>query len=578
MKTSKHIKRIHDASTSKSMNKFVVQTETVLALQIWIAEGTLAFHTVKHHQSFNSMDCTSVIMRNIFTDSVIAQKMSCARTKTEAIITGVLAPHSIQILIQDLQNVPYLSICTDSSNHGNIKLFPLVLQYFDYAKNGINVRILDLQETTNEKAKTVADMIEKLLNDYNLGQKLIAYSGDNTNTNFGGLERQGNQNIFSLLKNRINKELIGIGCPSHILHNAVHHGFDRCDLFDIDSIVLKIYNYFSIYTVRTKELKDFCEFVEITFRDLLYHSKTRWLSLLPVVHRILQMFQPLKSYFLSQEKPPKVLESFFLHDLAETYLFFVHSLMTLFHEKMLIMEKETNSVLETLEIVDNVLISLRERYNAKFLTLNIKSQLARLRNDGKESMCNNFIDKTMSIYKDTEEYLEKWTQSLSELRTFNWLNFRYNVPVDYNLAEETVAYLKKKNVIIDESKLFDQIVNLNNFLSQQNCEFFKMSSNSKICSFLSSNPSIDTMSEIVLISQFFFAIPPQNSNCERIFSLINTQWSDERNRLCVKTVRDIILVQFNFKHFNCTEFKNYLQRSENVSLLKKIGRSEKYHN
>ena len=84
------------------------------------------------------------------------------------------------------------------------------------------------------------------------------------------------------------------------------------------------------------------------------------------------------------------------------------------------------------------------------------------------------------------------------------------------------------------------------------------------------------MSEILTIAQFFFAIPAHNVNCERIFSLINSQWSDERNRLLVETIRAIVMVQFNFKDLSCMDFKKYLQRSENQNLLKKIGDNEKY--
>lgn len=65
---------------------------------------------------------------------------------------------------------------------------------------------------------------------------------------------------------------------------------------DLDSLILKIYNFFSIYTIRTESLKEFCDFVCIEYRSLLYHSKTRWLSLYPAINRILQMFPALKSF------------------------------------------------------------------------------------------------------------------------------------------------------------------------------------------------------------------------------------------------------------------------------------------
>ena len=90
MNTIKHQKSIKTATTTKPMTNFFVQKETLLAFQVWTAEGTMAYHTVKHHSSFKSMDCTATLMKNIFPDSDIAKKMWCARTKTEATVTGVI--------------------------------------------------------------------------------------------------------------------------------------------------------------------------------------------------------------------------------------------------------------------------------------------------------------------------------------------------------------------------------------------------------------------------------------------------------------------------------------------------------
>lgn len=112
------------------------------------------------------------------------------------------------------------------------------------------------------------------------------------------------------MKNNLNQELVDIGCPAHILHNSIHHGVDQLDNIDIDSIVLKIFNYFSIYTVRTEKLKEFCDFVNINYRNLLYHSKTRWLSLFPAINRILQMYPSLKSLFYQKNSLQKLSKAF----------------------------------------------------------------------------------------------------------------------------------------------------------------------------------------------------------------------------------------------------------------------------
>lgn len=63
---------------------------------------------------------------------------------------------------------------------------------------------------------------------------------------------------------------------------------------------MEVYSYFYIYTVRIEELKEFCDFVFINYKQILGYSKTRWLALMPVVEMIPDMYQGLKSYFLDR--------------------------------------------------------------------------------------------------------------------------------------------------------------------------------------------------------------------------------------------------------------------------------------
>jgi hypothetical protein len=54
-----------------------------------------------------------------------------------------------------------------------------------------------------------------------------------------------------------------------------------------------------------ESLKLFRESVGTDYKKILGFSKTRWLSLYPVITRVLQMFDPLRNYFLSIGKAPK---------------------------------------------------------------------------------------------------------------------------------------------------------------------------------------------------------------------------------------------------------------------------------
>lgn len=77
--------------------------------------------------------------------------------------------------------------------------------------------------------------------------------------------------------------------------------------------------------MRVETLKEFCDFVDIQYTEILSHSKTRWLSLQPAIGRIIAMFSALKSYFLSQNNCPKVLKIFFENETSLLWLKFLQS-------------------------------------------------------------------------------------------------------------------------------------------------------------------------------------------------------------------------------------------------------------
>jgi hypothetical protein len=166
----------------------------------------------------------------------------------------------------------------------------------------------------------VLEVLQKL----DLLEKVIAVSADNTNTNFGGKKRKGNNNLFFKMQENTVNNLIGIGCPAHVIRNAVRTDAD-CLPIDLQLIINKIYQHFHIYRVRVEELKSFCEFTNAEHKTVLGNIKTRWLSLLPAVRRVIDIFPALKSYFLSIDKCPISLKNVFGNPLSITLLHFLAS-------------------------------------------------------------------------------------------------------------------------------------------------------------------------------------------------------------------------------------------------------------
>ena len=100
-----------------------------------------------------------------FPNSNSAKKFSCALTKTEPIITSVLASYSIDAALKSLKenDIAYCAISTDVSDHDGLKLFPVLVQYFNLKNGGVQSKLLELKSKPNETADTIAGYVRDVL-------------------------------------------------------------------------------------------------------------------------------------------------------------------------------------------------------------------------------------------------------------------------------------------------------------------------------------------------------------------------------------------------------------------------------
>ncbi|CDQ72078.1 unnamed protein product [Oncorhynchus mykiss] len=263
------------------------QEEYDLAVQ----EGVFAYHTMRHNHIYRSMDCTAQLTRELY-----EPKFTCARTKCDAIVSNMLAPWATTLVTQDLDQVEFVSLSINASNPGHVKLLPIVVRYckiYD-GSTSVETKLLDFVELKGETAEEIAAEVLVVIQKCNLENKVLAFSSDNTNTNFG----EG-QCPYQCKKNALQREVIGLGCPAHIIHNTARTALDMIPL-DVEYLLTKIFGYFHIFTVRVERLKSFCDFVGQEYHNILGHSDVRWLSLLPALERVLKMHVPLKSFFISE--------------------------------------------------------------------------------------------------------------------------------------------------------------------------------------------------------------------------------------------------------------------------------------
>jgi hypothetical protein len=68
-----------------------------------------------------------------------------------------------------------------------------------------------------------------------------------------------------------------------------------------------------------------------------------------------------------------------------------------------------------------------------------------------------------------------------------------------------------------------------------------------------------------------FAIPGTNAAIERVFSITNSLWTDEKSRFLVETIKAVIVTKTHFEETSCNDF--YTLISDSPKLLQEIRSS-----
>lgn len=526
-----------------------------------VSEATFVYHTVRHAHSFISAECTIDLLKALFKDSKIIKNMTCGKTKIAKISQQVLKQAAREYILEDLHNNHPFSIATDASNKGNVKTFPLILSYFVKEK-GICRKLLCFFKSDSEKSKDISSiLVDKIVSAKLCINDVTAFCADNASVNFGK-----NQSVFVELKN-LNQKIIPVGCICHVLHNAAKKGAKNLR-YDIECIIIKCFNEFSSSTKNVSTLQEFITFAEQEWAELLRHCPTRWLSLVPATERILKQFEPLKSYFLSHNLPPKYLEKFFNDPLAEAYLSFILYIGTLLNKTIALFEADTVLVTSFTSIVEDTLNVLKESVEQKFfgnLTMTVLRKSDELDEVKRfENQCVIYIEtviKYIEINCKTKETFKEF--AFMELKTipgfdsFSDLNNKYQILREHNLDEFFTEYTKFKKYIMSISESLTTLSTVE--------KWQKILINNNF-------PNIEK------IASFIFSIPHSNASSERIFSCSSFLWRKERNKLDINSVEAELMIKTNF-NFSCKEFKDFLLNSNiGKKVLTEVRKNEKYVN
>lgn len=100
------------------------------------------------------------------------KKYSCSRTKAEAIVCKVLAPFSAESIAPELNQCRFGTLLTDASNHGNIKMFPVMVRYF-VPTSGVRVELLEFTAEPGETGEITFNVLKRTWEAHGLEKKVV---------------------------------------------------------------------------------------------------------------------------------------------------------------------------------------------------------------------------------------------------------------------------------------------------------------------------------------------------------------------------------------------------------------------
>ncbi|XP_077187047.1 uncharacterized protein LOC143834264 [Paroedura picta] len=510
------------------------------------AELGQIYHNIVHQLSYASQACAYKTLSRILPDSVVATKMCCGLTKATALVETILAPKSQELLLKELEEVPFFSVGSDAYNKGSRQYFPITIRYFS-ATEGIKHGLLDFYNELS--SDSVASRIATILQENGLSvTRMASYMIDSASVDFGK-----HWSVFQDLK-QLNGGLIQVGCMGHVIHNCLRKAM-RALSFDVETFVLKVYSEFSSSTKKIDSLMSFYEFVETEYKDVLQHVTTRWLSLLPAVDRVLESWSVLRAYFLSlgEDECLKILWEAFSADehasLPLCYVHFVHNLMRIFSEAVKKLECDHVTCTELHSVLENLHAKLKRRKEDKFYGKSsqvILSNICPFEN-------RKFTEEAEKTLSRCIAYLEQWyyfetsifeqmaVLSLnSEVKWFDLVTLVTALCIDIDIDQLYNEYCVLQ-------KLREEIVSKEQKVDQRWVKVFRQIPE-------------HADSQLLKLVSFVLSIPVSNAFCEKIYSLMAQLWSKDRNALSDSVVKAELQVQLNF-NISCADFHEFLYKN-----------------
>jgi hypothetical protein len=212
-------------------------------------------------------------------------------------------------------------------------------------------------------------------------------------------------------------------------------------------------------------------------------------------------------------------------------------------------------------ILNKISSRVEEEFYGAYVSMNIST----LKNNEAKHLKNNlksfyakFLDYIRQRYDFSDSNYHKHLRCLSLEKEFSF--------------GSVVKSVEAVNLELNMDQLFDEHIKLQEFIKSGAGEklnipdqYVKKNSTPNV-----SAPNLKKLASLVL------SIPCTKAHSERIFSLMQQDWTDPRNRFFVENVKAELQIFTNYQNYNCVDI--YDEFDENKELLATARLSKKYDN
>ncbi|XP_078509628.1 uncharacterized protein LOC144769412 [Lissotriton helveticus] len=499
------------------------------------------------------------------------------RTKCTALINGLLGPYFKGELLQDMGSSPYSLIIDESTDISVKKLLCICVKYFSKKSSRIVSSYLGMIELQEACAQDIANALLEFLKDCRLPiENMVGVGTDGTSVMCGK-----NHSTYTLLREK-QPTLQLVRCICHSLDIVARKAMQSLPS-NVKFMVRETYNWFAHSPKRQAVYRDLYQTLDGGMPlKLISPCETRWLIMVDCVERFLEQYDALKLHFCNASYvehcyAARMLQEMYNDETNYLYLIFLKPMLLEIKVVNKAFQLESGDVLHIFRDLQTLYWStMRRIVKPSVFSTNCEKQLCNL--DLQSSaiyLGQEDADLGLDFRKKLQESkLPDAAKDCIEKRCTDFVKvlaaeYQMRLPDSLSLLRH-LELLKPQNVLSDSKPLVTDLpkecfADPTHILETQwrtvtSCSF---NTSSGMESFwievLNYRDAAGNhrFQELAMGAIKLLTLPISNAQVERVFSQMTLLKNENRNRMGLKLLSNILNIKFGLKRngLNSSSFK-----------------------